>query len=226
MKRFIGYLKNKLHNLSWKKISKWSIVFCGITWLTVWLSYHHIQKFSASFLYTDASKIPYNKVGLVLGTSKTTKHGYNNPYFTYRVQAAKTLYAARKIKIIIVSGDNRFNDYNEPKDMHDALVQLGVPDSVIVYDYAGLRTFDSMIRCKTIFSQDSITVISQKFHNERAVYIARHNNITCIGFNAQTVSYSKSFMVTLREYFSRFKCLLDVYVLNTKPKHGGEKITI
>ena len=226
MKRLIDYLKTKFHNLSWKKISKWGMICGAIIWLTVWLSYHHIQKFSATFLYDDVSKIPYNKVGLILGTSKTTKHGYNNPFFTYRVQAAKILYAAGKIKTIIVSGDNRFNDYNEPKDMHDALVKLGVPDSAIVYDYAGLRTFDSMLRCKTIFSQDSITVISQKFHNERAVYIARHHAIACIGFNAQTVPTSKSFMVTIREYFSRFKCLLDVYILDTKPKHGGEKITI
>ncbi len=226
MKRFIFYFKTKFQSLTWKKISKWSIVCLGLIWITVWFSYHHIQKFSATYLYNDVAKIPYNKVGLVLGTSKTTKNGSVNPYFTYRVQAAKTLYAAGKIKKIIVSGDNRFNDYNEPKDMHDALVQLGVPDSTIVYDYAGLRTFDSMIRCNTIFSQDSITVISQAFHNERAVYIARHNNMICIGFNAQAVSYSKSFMVSLREYFSRFKCLLDVYILNTKPKHAGEKMAI
>ncbi len=212
-----------------KRFRKWywiSFTLCGITLFASFLAHRHIANYASPYVYDSVKSIPFNKVGLLLGTSKQGKYGGPNAYFHYRIQAASILFKAKKIKKIIVSGDNRFIDYNEPKDMHDALVNAGVPDSCIIYDYAGLRTFDSMLRCKTIFGQDSITVISQLFHNERAIYIGRKNQLACVGFNAQNVTNAYSYKVILREYFSRLKCLLDIYVLNTHPKHGGKKIKV
>ena len=133
---------------------------------------------------------------------------------------------AKKVNYLILSGDNRVDEYNEPKDMHDALVKLGVADSCLILDYAGLRTFDSMVRSKEVFGQDSIIVVSQEFHSARAVFIANKIGLTAYGFNAQKVTTQQTLKIKIRELFSRTKCILDLYLLNTKPKHLGEKIKI
>lgn len=204
-----------------------TLLICAIVIsISLWFSHSHIARFSAPYLFTSADAIPSNNVGLVLGTSKQSRYGGANAFFYKRILAAAQLYHSGKVKKLIVSGDNRFNDYNEPKDMREALIRHGVPDSCIISDFAGLRTFDSMIRCKHIFGQDSVTVISQRFHNERAIYIARHSGMHCVGFNAPDVMTSRSFLVSIREYFSRFKCLLDIHILGTRARHYGEKINI
>jgi SanA protein len=105
-------------------------------------------------------------------------------------------------------------------------MNMGVPDSVLVLDYAGLRTFDSMIRAKDVFGLDSVMVVSQRFHNERAVFIARKNGMAAFGYNASNVMYQNQLKVKFREVFAKVKCILDVYVLNTKPKFLGEKIKV
>ncbi len=177
-------------------------------------------------LYTLVDSIPKTKVGIVLGTSRKLANGTKNLYFTYRIAAAKKLFEAGKVNYFILSGDNRVDNYNEPKDMQQALIEEGIPDSCLVLDYAGLRTFDSMVRCKEIFGQDSIIVISQEFHNARAVFIANKIGLKAYGFNAQKVINQKSTYIKIRELFSRTKCILDLYLLGTKPKHLGKKIKI
>jgi SanA protein len=102
----------------------------------------------------------------------------------------------------------------------------GVPDSVIILDYAGLRTFDSVIRCYKVFGQRSFTIISQEFHLERALFVAQHAGLDAIGFEAMSVDENKSISTSIREYFARFKAVLDVYVLGTKPKFLGDPISI
>lgn len=177
-------------------------------------------------LYTSVDSIPKTKVGIVLGTSRRLANGTKNVYFSYRIAAAKKLFEAGKVNYLILSGDNRVNNYNEPKDMQEALIEEGIPDSCLVLDYAGLRTFDSMVRCKEIFGQDSVIVISQEFHNARAVFIANKIGLKAFGYNAQKVINQKTTYIKVREFFSRTKCVLDLYLLGTKPKHMGEKIKI
>ncbi len=191
-----------------------TICHMSVTWST------HKQ------LYTLVDSIPKTKVGIVLGTSRKLANGTKNLYFTYRIAAAKKLFEAGKVNYFILSGDNRVDNYNEPKDMQQALIEEGIPDSCLVLDYAGLRTFDSMVRCKEIFGQDSIIVISQEFHNARAVFIANKIGLKAYGFNAQKVINQKSTYIKIRELFSRTKCILDLYLLGTKPKHLGKKIKI
>ena len=142
---------------------------------------------AAGKLFSNTAQVPYNKVGLLLGTSKTLGNGADNPFYVYRIQAATLLIKAGKIKYIIVSGDNSRVGYNEPLQMKEDLVQLGVDPSIIFLDYAGFRTFDSMVRLREVFGQDSVTVISQPFHNERAIYIASKRGIVAVGFNARNV---------------------------------------
>ena len=110
--------------------------------------------------------------------------------------------------------------------MRTDLVAMVVPDSCIYLDYAGFRTYDSMLRSREIFGQSKYTVISQQFHNERAIFIAQHNGMEVVGFNARDVSKRAGFKTDIRERFARVKVFLDIYVLHTKPKFLGEKIEV
>lgn len=175
--------------------------------------------------YSDITTIPKNRVGLVLGTSNRITDGSSNPYYTYRIDATISLYKAGKIEFILVSGDNGSIYYNEPNTIKKDLVDAGIPENVIFLDYAGFRTLDSMVRAKFIFGLDHVTVISQQFHNERAIYLAKQKGLNAIGFNAQDVSTSQGFKVQVREYFARVKVFIDV-LLNTQPKFYGTKIEI
>lgn len=176
-------------------------------------------------IYTSASKIPKNKVGLLLGTAKFLSNGNINLYYTYRINAAVALYKANKIEYILVSGDNGRKTYDEPTTFKEDLIAKGIPEDKIFLDYAGFRTLDSVIRAKEIFGQDSITIISQEFHNERAIYLAKHNNIKAIAFNAKDVQGRYGLKVQLREYLARAKASIDV-LFNVSPKFLGDKIEI
>jgi SanA protein len=203
----------------------WIIVLVSII-ATIYFSNKIIQWTSQDYIYSDISRIPYNKVALVLGTSKKLKSGYDNYYFTYRINAAVALYKAGKIKYIIVSGDNHIADYDEPNDMKQALIAQGIPGNVIYLDYAGFRTYDSVIRCKEIFGEKNVTIISQPFHNERALFIARNRDMNAIAFNAQDVSKGFGFGTQIREKFARVKCVIDLYIIPAKAHFLGNRITI
>ena len=211
------------------KRKKW--IFYGILLtlvvcvLVIYVCDNLIAKATKNRLYTDVKSIPYNKVGLLLGTAKTLENGYINLYYTYRIQAASELFKAKKIKYIVISGDNGRKEYNEPEMMRSDLIKAGVDSTHIFLDYAGFRTFDSVIRLREIFSQTSTTIISQPFHNARAVYIASKEGINAIGFNARDVSINYGFKVQAREKLARVKVFVD-YLLGTKPKFLGEKVPI
>lgn len=177
-------------------------------------------------IYTSVSAIPARDTGLVLGVSAKLPDGRENLYFKYRIKAAAELYHAGKVKHLIVSGDNRTADYNEPESMRKALISLGVPDSAITLDYAGLRTLDSVVRAKEIFSQEKITIISQRAHDERALLIAKHYKIDAIAFAADDVAFRSAIGSHVREWLARVKVLLDLYILHTAPKHLGPKVPL
>ncbi len=185
-----------------------------------------VSRGSALRIYSNMDELPKNKVGLVLGTSKYLSDGGENLFFKYRLQAAADLYIAGKIDRVIVSGDNKMVSYNEPREMRRELVKMGVPDEKVHLDYAGFRTFDSVVRCKEVFGQQSFTIISQQFHNERAVFIARAKGIDAIAYNAQDVGLKSGFKTKLREIFARVIVILDLYAFNTQPKFLGDKIEI
>ncbi len=168
------------------------------------------------------SSVKYTYVGLVLGTSKKLKSGHENPYFNARINAAVKLFKAGKIKHILVSGDNRSKYYNEPHDMQQALMGKGIPESAITLDYAGLRTLDSIVRCKEIFGQKAVTVITQKFHAGRAVYIGKYYGLETQSFVAASPPLRFSWKVKVREVLARPLAFLDLYVLNKKPRFKGD----
>ncbi|NDV64803.1 vancomycin high temperature exclusion protein [Bacteroides sp. 224] len=175
--------------------------------------------------YDNTSDIPFNNVGLLLGTSPVLSNGNTNLYFKYRIEAAAALYKAGKVKYFLVSGDNRKKDYNEPLEMKNALIERGVPEEVIYLDYAGFRTLDSMVRAKQVFGQTKFTIISQRFHNERAIYIAGRHDIETIGFDAKDVRVKTGIKTRIREWFARVKVFVDL-VINKKPRFLGEEVHI
>ena len=186
---------------------------------------YHINDSTKSLLYSDTTLVPFNKTGVLLGTSKYVKRGRINEFWQNRIEAASALYKSGKIKYLIISGDNSKAYYDEPTEMKKELVKSGIPDSVIFRDYAGFRTFDSMIRAYKIFGQTSFTVISQEFHNQRAVFIARYYGINAIGYNAKDVSAYYGFKTKVRELLARVKLYLDL-MFDKQPKFLGEKIEI
>ncbi|MBL7889912.1 MAG: YdcF family protein [Bacteroidia bacterium] len=179
-----------------------------------------------SQLYSEVASTPQNDIGLLLGANKKSSRGGDNLYFKNRIKAATDLFKAGKIKHIIVSGDNHIKEYDEATDMCDALIWEGVPDSCITLDYAGFRTFDSMVRCLKVFKQKNVTVISQEFHNQRAVFIGNYYEMNVIGFNAKDVPAKYSIKTAIREYFAKLKAVLDLYVFHTEPKFLGEEVKI
>ena len=199
------------------------IVFLSI--ISFFLADTIIKSASKEYLYSDLEDIPYKRVGLVLGAAKILGNGQVNLYFQYRIEAAVALYKAGKVSYFVVSGDNSRKTYDEPTQMKADLVEGGVPEEVIFIDYAGFRTLDSVVRMKEIFSQDDFTIISQRFHNERAVYLAQRYGLNAVAFNAEDVKKYNGLKTNYRERFARIKVFVDL-LTNKKPKFLGDKIEI
>ena len=178
-------------------------------------------------VFRSVDKMPAREVGLVLGTSKETRHGKPNLHFNQRIEAATALYRAGKIHHLLVSGDNHVSSYDEPDDMRAALIAAGVPASAITCDYAGFRTLDSVVRAKEIFGLSQCTIISEEFHCPRALWIAQRRGLDAIAFAAPDVGLkSWSLRANLREQFARSWCAVDLYLLHRAPKFLGPKETI
>ncbi len=193
--------------------------------LVVGVMNHLVNASTQSQLYTDIAKLPKNKVGLLLGTAKYMDKARKiiNMYYQNRIDAAVALYMAGKIDYIIVSGDNGTTYYNEPALMKADLIARGVPAARIFMDNAGFRTLDSILRCRDIFGQVQFTIISQEFHNQRALYIANHKQIQAIAYNA--IDGDMYWEVALREKLARVKVGLDL-MFNKQPKFMGETVNI
>ena len=199
--------------------------FCLLAFLLIVFANYTIENSVTRFISSDINSLPVCKTAVLLGTTKLLADGRPNLYFYNRLRAAYELLKTGKVRYIIVSGDNGNKKYNEPKDMRDELVRMGVPDSAIFLDYAGFRTFDSILRAQIIFGQSSFIVVSQAFHNKRAVYIARHYGIDAFGYNAEDVHAYIGIKTRVREFFARAKVFVD-FLFDRKPKFLGEKIRI
>lgn len=170
------------------------------------------------------------KAGLVLGTARLLKGGRKNLYFTYRMEAAAALFASGKVKYLIVSGNQanggrEAGGYDEPADMRDALVALGVPAARIYRDSAGFRTLDSVLRAKSIFGQERVILVSQRFHLERALYLAQAHGLQFQGFAARDVPLRRGARIMAREIGARVQAVLDV-LTDRGAQAGGKAIVL
>ena len=168
--------------------------------------------------YTKISKIPPRETALVLGTSPKMKSGISNPYFTSRMDATALLYHHGKIKKIIVSGE-KSRGYDEPAAMKDYLIyQEGVPENIIIEDPKGFKTQTSIKNCLQIYHQKDVIIVSQGFHNLRALFYARNSGMNALGFDAQDVLSNKSYYRNQsREFLARVVAVI-YYVFNIERK--------
>lgn len=204
------------------KIGVW--IFTLLVLFVVFANWIIIKQTEDSIL-PGLSGLDGKKVALVFGTSKSTRSGSENLFFRDRIQAAAELYKTGKVKHIIVSGDNRTIYYNEPRDMLKALEIEGIPESAVTLDYAGLRTFDTVVRCKLIFGQTDVILVTQGFHAYRAQFIAQKIGMNSQVYAADFDSYTYQGL-KIREFFARAQAVADLYFLNRSPKYLGEPIKL
>jgi SanA protein len=199
------------------------LIGIGLTLLFLIICNVWVISSTSEDVYSDEKLLPDHRIALVLGTSHKVVGGGPNPFFAKRMETAAELFKRGKIDHFILSGDNRSRYYNEPMEMRKALLKKGVPTTAITLDYAGLRTLDSIIRCKTIFGQNKITIITQPFHSYRALFISQYYNVDAVAMVAAEPDFENSVKVRVREYFARTKAVLDLYIFNTTPRFLGEK---
>ncbi|NKQ41536.1 MAG: DUF218 domain-containing protein [Sulfurovum sp.] len=184
----------------------------------------YMEQGTKSLIYDNIAKIPPKKAALLLGTTKYIAKGKKNYFYTYRIRAAVTLWKAGKIKAIVVSGDNGTKYYDETTTMYNDLISSGIPAKYITKDYAGFRTLDSIVRAKAVFGLEDYIIISQRFHLERAIFIAKAKGHKVLGFIAKDIpETAAAYRMKFREYLARTKAFLDLYILRTEPKFYGKK---
>ena len=204
------------------KIVMWAIGIFAVVCLALMLICNQMVVNNAEGkVFSDIDSIKFNKVGLLLGTTPQARiDRITNYFFIYRIDAAEQLYKAGKIEKILISGDeNSLDGVNETECMRDSLVARGVPESAIILDGKGYRTICSVVNANKVFGLKSFTVISQKFHNERAIYQAEHLGLdveNIQAYNAQDPKSKRAYLILIREYFARVKMFLDLITYDDK----------
>ena len=218
----VGNKPKKRKLILWIKRFLMLVLFLTlVSFLMIWYANYAATRAGKGILFDDVTKIEHRPAGLVFGCSEKLGDR-DNLYFKYRIEAAAKLWHAGKVDFLIVSGDNREKYYNEPVAMRKALVKAGVPFDNIVCDYAGLRTLDSVVRAKKIFGLHEVILVSQKFQNERAAYIAKANGMDVLGYNAQDVEGYAARKTEDREILARVKMWIDINITNKQPKYLGD----
>ncbi|MDA3919142.1 MAG: YdcF family protein [Salinisphaera sp.] len=202
---------------------RWSLTGIGLLLTAALLANAWIITSTRGAIYDDASQVTVHDVGLVLGTSPYTHTGNPNELFANRIKAAAQLYHDGKVRHLLVSGANPDRFYNEPRKMYQALRRKGVPGSAITLDYAGFRTLDSIVRARRIFELPSFVIISQRYHDYRALFLARHKGIDAVAYIWPGEDRRQPLRTELREYLARVKAVLDLYVLHTRPRFLGPR---
>ncbi len=179
-----------------------------------------------SRVFDSIADIQANPIGLVLGTSKKVAPNQPNQHFEHRLAAAAELYRGGKVRHLLVSGDRDSRYYNEPRDMTTKLLSLEVPKEAITPDNSGYRTLDSIVRAKKIYGLDRVTIISDGFHVNRALFVAQKEGLEAVAFASQPVRLKYSLKVRLREYLARVLVVLDLYLFDTQPNEMGDPVSI
>ena len=198
------------------------LILLGLILFLLVIGWHWIVSFnSKGKTFDNIAAIHHNQVGLLLATSPFTAEGERNLYHENRIKATVQLYKHKRIDQIIVSGGDYSNQggYNELISIRDSLKNYGIPNSVILLDYKGTRTLNSILNAKEFYRLDSITFISQEYHNERAIYLAEKCGIEAIAYNAETPDLlGKRIRNEGREYLARVKMFIDLLQVFTLPR--------
>ncbi len=204
-----------------RKIAVASISVIILCLVLIVICYFVVAANASDRTFNEVNDVPHNRYGLLLATSPITLGGAHNFFFDNRIKAADELYKAGKIDYVIASGGDYTKEHkngcDEPAAIRDSLVARGIPTERIILDYEGLRTLNSIAKAKEIYGLDSVTLISQKYHNERAIYLADHYNLHAIGYNAEPSPIRRNRIKnTLRESLARIKMFIDINTLNIR----------
>lgn len=208
-----------------KKLSLFAMLIVVLLCLAIAGAYARIVSNASGRTFDVVDELEGESVGLLLGTVPRLADGRKNLYFEYRLAATLELYRAGKIKRVLVSGDNSRHGYNEPEAFKVRLIEGGMPADRIHLDFAGLRTLDSVVRARKVFGQTRVLVISQRFHNERALYLADHFELQALGFNAQDIGGRAWLRHRAREALARLKVFWDLWT-GVGPRFLGPAVEI
>jgi SanA protein len=179
-----------------------------------------VERKTAGRVYESVDEAPARPVALVLGAG-LWDDGSLTPILADRVLTAVELYQAGTVEKLLCSGDNRFEDYNEPAAMKAYAVRLGVPEGDIVLDYAGRRTYDSCFRARAIFGVEQAVVVTQRFHTARALYTCQALGVDAVAVQADRRVYSAERVAWMtREYLALLLAWWDVNVRHPVPVLG------
>ena len=188
--------------------------------LLAWLAERRLDQLAEAWSFSEVAKVPAVDVALVLGTAPIGPEGGPNRYFVYRLDAAAALWKADKVKYFIVSGSGE-----EPTAMRTGLIERGVLTEAIYRDPAGYRTWDSVLRARDVYGQKRMVIVSQPFHLDRALFLARRAGIEAWGLEARDVDTPYSVFTELRRYPSALRAYYDVWT-DAPASEGGQKIAI
>lgn len=210
--------------MNWKRLIYNLIALCCVVILSILLLDRWISWKTAPYIFDDVTKLPYRQVGVVLGTAKYVRTATINQFYQYRIEGAQSAYRNKKVDYLLLSGDNALTSYNEPITMRQDLIKAEIPRDYIVLDFAGFRTLDSIIRTRKVFNTNDFTIITQRFHCQRALFIALHLGIEAQCFAVPTPEESSG--VRVREIFARMMALIDLYIFDRQPRFLGPQLPI
>jgi SanA protein len=188
--------------------------------LLSWLADRRLAQLGAPRSFAEAGEVPATEVALVLGTAPIGPEGGPNHFFIYRLDAAAALWKAGKVKYFIASGSDV-----EPAAMRAGLIERGVPAGVIYLDPGGYRTWDSVLRARDVYGQKRLVIVSQRFHVNRALFLAHHEGIEAWGFDARDVDSPYSILTRLRQYPAALRAYFDAWT-SSGATDGGKKVVI
>jgi SanA protein len=188
--------------------------------LLAWFAERQLHRTAAALSFADVATVPAADVALVLGTAPIGPEGGPNRYFVYRLDASAELWKAGKAKYFLVSGAGE-----EPDAMRAGLIERGVPASTIYRDPAGYRTWDSVLRARDVYGLKRLLAVSQQFHLDRALFIARQEGLDAWGLRARDVEVPYSIFTELRRYPSALRAYYDVWI-DAKPTDRRGKVAI
>lgn len=206
-----------------RRIAKITLTVAGCVLMAIMAANAWVVSSTRAFIIDDMRRLGLHEVGVVLGTSPYTRYGNRNLLFTHRMMTAAELYAAGHVRHLLLSGANPDRTYNEPQKMYQALRALGVPDAALTMDFAGFRTLDSMVRAQRVFDLDRFVIVSQRYHDYRALFIARDNGVDAVAYIRPQEDRRQPLRAEAREYLARFKAVVDLFLIVTRPRFLGPR---
>lgn len=195
-----------------RQILYFSIAILVILAIIVALCNISVDRNAEGRTFSNINDVPTMQTALLLGTNPKTRDGKRpSSFYLARINATAELYKHGKFRQLIISGDRR-EGYDEPQTMRHDLIERGVPDSIIMMDGQGYRTLLSLKNSKQYFGIHDMIIISQKWHNERSIFLADKMNIKAVGYNADDVSHPRAIWTHIRELLARVKLFIDLYV--------------